>query len=518
MTDLSFTFDTMATSEPISESADSTGLIESPAPEAKDESYRFLHPSNPDSAYQRAHWEIADTDRLNEAHWRFAQEMPVNDALRDRLSIIRARAVHESGNNPTLEGLKLQHTVAIHGESGPTVDLQSEDEAGDQWATEAEDLFESWAECADAAGSRSLADMLKHFNFSCWDDGEFLFQRVNEDRRFRKPSIPDLRLKTIEAQRLKDPMGAASLDVVLGIRRNQHGRPLDYWIEEPLHRFNQRGNWIPADLLYHGFDDVQARSGQVRGIPWSQWGLPVAADVRDYDFQVLDAARQVADNPLFAYTEHADSEFAGNVPKELTYRRRKVNFLAPGWKPNTPPPTHPGAHYTDHRQELHGDVGKAKGVPSMVTRLDARDHSYSSARFDYSLLGESANHCRNTMYTPLIRKLVREVIFEAVAMRLIAPPPSAVFFELVWPQQPAIDQQKAANAENTYLGNGTVAYSDAISRNHGKRTRDVIRIRARDNRQLVAAGLPTVEETVSRNAVAVVEEKEEDGTKKTGED
>lgn len=453
------------------------------------------------SVYQRTHYEAADTDRLNAAHWELANECPANDDLSYQLPILRMRSNHEAANNPTVEGLMLSHTLAVAGEDGPLLDLQGEDDAADAWCEMAEQVWEAWCAVADAGGQMSLCTLIKQWNISCWKNGEWLEQLVNESAEYSVAGVPDVRLHGIEPQRLMSPMNSVGdPNVVLGVRRNAMRRPIEYWISNSYSGgfLSYSGDWIAARNIVHGFDAVQAERGQARGTPWIQSGLPKAADARDYDTQVLDAARSAADQNIIAFTRHPDAPFADNVPASITYRRRQINFLAPGWESMQTHPAQPGAQYRDHRQELHGDLGKPKGVPSMITRLDARDHNYSSARFDYQLLGESAKHVRATLYNPRLRRLVWLVLGEAQLMGILPPAPARVQMLWVWPSLPEIDEMKSAEAEQLYMRNGTESYTEACARRHGRRARDQARRRQRDDRMLAQYGLPSVAEATAR--------------------
>lgn len=472
-----------------------------PATESTKDSFHF---DQFDNCYQqqRAHFESSETDRLNEAHWAYANELPVNDVLATQLPYMRARSNHEALNNPTIEGLMLSHTLAVAGEDGPLIDLWSEDDAGDKWCEEAERVWESWCEHADASGQLSLGSCIKNWNISCWRNGEFIEQLVNEEDRFLTPDGIALRLHGIEVQRLMTPFTmAADSNVLLGVRRNQYRRPVEYWIADQFDNLRSTitGRWINAANIVHGFDLVQAERGQVRGYPWAQSGLPISADLRDYDTQVLDAARSAADMAIIAFTRHPDADFAANVPKSIEFRRRRINHVAPGWEVTGLPATQPTAQYKEHRSERMGDLGKGKGVPSMITRLDARDHNYSSARFDYELLGESAKHVRATLYNPVLRRLAQLVISEAILAGRLRQPPRRWYMQFIWPALPEIDELKSADAEEKLMKIGTLSYTDACARRHGMRARDVMRRRQRDDARLAAAGLPSVAEATARH-------------------
>ncbi len=260
-----------------------------------------------------------------------------------------------------------------------------------------------------------------------------------------------------------------------------------------------QGKWIPAIDIMHGWDEASAEAGQARGVPWAQIGLPVAADLRDYDVQVLDAARAAADMALYAFTQHPDAEFVSDVPASVEFRRRRLNNLAPGWQLAQVQPHHPTATYKEHRQERQGDLGRSEGVPSMVTRLDARDHNYSSARFDYGLMHESAKHCRATLYNPRLFLLASLVLREAQLAGILRPAPARVWTDFVWTAMPQIDDEKASKAEENYLRMGTMSYTEAVMERHGRRARDVIRRRAREMRLLAANGLPSVADATGKS-------------------
>ncbi len=453
--------------------------------------------SSPRQAWygSRAHFESADTDRLNEAHWSIVDDSPINDVLAYRLAAMRARSNHEYWNNPTLKGLVLSHTVAVVGDDSPLIDLQAEDEDGDRWCDEAEQVWEEWCASSDAAGGVNLSTRIKRWNRSCWLNGEWLDQLVfpNDAKGAVK-----LRLHEIEPQRLTSPMESiADPSVVLGIKRGPYRNPVAYWISDSMMSFG-KGNWIQAVNIMHGWDQAMAEAGQARGVPWAQIGLPTAADLRDYDLQVMDAARGAADMALVAYTEHPDAEFVSDIPASVPFRRRRINNLAPGWKLGMPQANHPTATYKEHRQERQGDLGRAEGVPSMVTRLDARDHNYSSARFDYGLMHESAKHVRATLYNPKLFVLASLVLREAQLAGVLRPAPARVWTDFVWTAMPQIDDEKASNAEEKYMKIGTMSMTDAIMSRHGRRARDVVRRRARDARLLEQNNLPSVAEATGK--------------------
>ncbi len=254
---------------------------------------------------------------------------------------MRARSNHEAWNNPTVKGLILSHTIAVVGDDSPLIDLQAEDEEGDRWCDEAEQVWEEWCRNSDAAGRVHLSTRIKRWNRSCWVNGEWIDQLVYLSDSTGPVA---LRLHEIEPGRLMSPAGSISdPDVVLGIRRDRYRRPTAYWIANDLFGWSG-GQWIDAKSIQHGYDEAMCEAGQARGVPWCQVGLPVAADLRDYDTQVLDAARGAADMALIAFTRHPDAEFFKDVPATVKFQRRRINNLAPGWELGAAPANQPTAH------------------------------------------------------------------------------------------------------------------------------------------------------------------------------
>jgi lambda family phage portal protein len=464
-------------------------------------------PVNPDVCWyapSRANFESAETSRLNQGHWSAVRDTPINDDLDLRLHTMRTRSNHEAWNNTSIEGLILQHSIAVAGDDGPLLDLQADDETGDAWCERAERLWEDWCEYSDAAGDWTLGSRIKNsWNRSCWTNGEWFDQLVYAAPQ---PGRLRLRLHAIEPQRIWTPSTDRNTEaVVLGIARDPMRNPIKYHVGKQWYGYGV-GDWINAENILHGYDKVEA--DQARGVPWCQSGLPTAADLRDYDDQVMDAARSAADMAIIAQTKHPDAEyFATN--ETATYRRRRINHIAPGWEIAQLQPHQPAATYKEHRHERMGDLGRGKGVPSMVLRLDARDHNYSSARFDRSLLHASASHVRTTLYNKRLSRLVRIVLSEAILMGILPFPPSTYKISHIWPAMPQVDEDKAAKAETRYMKNGSLSYSDACVQRHGRRASDVIRIRQRDEKRLKAAGLPSVQEATATSSAQIAAAKSE---------
>jgi hypothetical protein len=254
-----------------------------------------------------------------------------------------------------------------------------------------------------------------------WTDGEFLAQIVNDP----DATTPvKLRLKPIAARRLATrPQDFASADVTLGVKRNALGRAVEYYLKE----FNLLGPFevdtgrfipTPAADLFHGFLVLEA--GQVRGAPWLATSLQPMSDLREFDAQVLDAARQATRWAVALYTDHPDAEYL-ELNETAEVEPGQFQTLPPGYKPMGLNPPQPATNYVDYRAERQRDAGRGRGMPLMTVRLDSSKHNYSSARFDAQVYRRGIARLRAWLRRRLLVRLVNLIAREATLYAFANP-------------------------------------------------------------------------------------------------
>lgn len=414
-------------------------------------------------------WDSAKTTRLNEAHWTGATDTPINEDLSGWLGNLRARCMFEAANNPLIAGVIFTHAVDIVGHSGPTLQVDSND---NEYNRALETAWRNWFDMPDAGGTRSGVDLLRQWTSALWTSGEFVEQFTT--------GPPDegpvtLRLLAIAPRRLRTPINrTAAPNIVLGVERDRNGRPLAYHVE----RVRRIGDFVtetgfcrrwPASRMLHGF--MANEADQARGVPWLASSLQTIADLRDYDAQVLDAARQAAATGVYLYTKHPDAPYL-QVNEEVEMQRNTQSTMPPGWEPFQLTPGQPSAQYVDFRRERHIEIGRPAAMPLLAVRADASKSNFSSARFD----GQSyqrANAVVQGWLSKYLRRLTREVERELmlaarardprVPAVLAVPPATRRFRFSGWPVRPHVDPQKERRGTKIGLDSLTLSLSKALA-------------------------------------------------------
>ena len=438
-------------------------------------------------------WEAAKTDRLNQAHWRGANNNTLNADLLSHLDVLRARCEYEIANNPIVAGMVRNYAIDVVGAKGPTVGVRSDDPGYDKEAT---DVLREWFRAPEASGRLSYAEMLQVWVRSLWSSGSYLGQLVTD---------PDsqgpikLRVDMLHTSRLATPLALVGDPwVVLGVRVNQFLRPRQYYIARP----NPANHYafgsalaaqydpIPADLMLHGFETEEA--GQVTGVPWLATALPSVADLRDYDVQVLDAARQAADMGIYWYTDAPEADFT-QVEEIADIERRTQTFGPPKYKPFQMQAGQPSAQYVDYRKERHRDIGAARGVTLMRVRASAEDQNFSSARFDNSVYDWLQTPTQEILAGRSgIERIAMEVLREAELARLTRPRPKKVRVTSLWCGLPHMDPEKEEKANSIAISNRSRTYSEILA-DRGKTLEDHCDELVYVNKVLAAKGLPTID-------------------------
>ncbi len=410
-------------------------------------------------------FESGETNRLNQAHWQNAQDVSVNRYLAEKLSVIRARANYEVHNNGMLLGMINSHADDIVGPEGPTLQVISEN---DEYNTALEQVWRGWFAAPTPMPNVSGASWLKLNIRSLWKCGEYLsrFMTVPTD------GPVSLRLRPTPPRNLVSPLDMSGRpDVFMGIRFDSLGRPAAYHLAQQhgmgLMAMNM-GDYdtVPADLMIHEFFIEEEE--QARGLPWLNTALQPSADLRDYDNQVQDAARQMADQAVLMYSEHPDLA-PWELPEETTVERRTIKSMPPGWKPFVYQATQPPVQYPEYRAERSREFGRPMGIPLLMFRLDSAKHSYSSARLDTQAYRRSLSSTQiwfsgGVQGTGVLGRLVDEVQREArFSVPALKNRPEVVVYQWTWHALPHVDPSKEATADDKRLKNLTLSLSDAAA-------------------------------------------------------
>lgn len=452
--------------------------------------------------WSQRRWESAETSRLNSAHWSKADGRTINEDLISYGQVLWHRIAYEIANNPIIAGMIETHKADLIGAEGPTLRVvTSDDDRDNAYARQLEEGWEDWWESPDINGILSGPDLLRQWIQMFWQCGEVLVQHVTDNNAGTPVS---LRLHSLHPRRLATPPGRESKRyLAMGVLRTKTGKPRTYYIdqapEDDLLSMTGEFVGISAQNITHIFE--QQEPGQIRGVPWLATVLQVAADIRDYDVQVLDAARQAADSGVILHTDHPDAPFM-LVNEDVEVVRRRERTAPPGWKPMQIKAEQPTTNYPQYRTERHRDLGRPRAMPAMVVRLDSSSHNFSSARFDAQMYGRVNAATQHMMarigLNPMVRTVETELLRAGAAgdsRGITARRPRRVKFEWGWPPAlyRAADPVKEAKGQAERLRNRTTTLADELAAEGRNFERHIEQLVRESNRLREAGLLPPAE-------------------------
>jgi hypothetical protein len=436
-------------------------------------------------------WEGADTDRLNEAHWLYAQDESINAWLATQLPILRGRSCYEAKNNPIVLGTLATHSDDIVGPDGPKLQVQSDDSA---YNDALERTWADWAYAPTHLPNVSFASLLKLWIKGLWKAGAFLGQII---------TLPDaegpvkMRIRPLSTRRLDTPAQLiGNPNVFMGVEYDALGRPIRYWIADqagigtstPSTTFSP----IPADLIIHEY--IREEEDQGSGIPLLASGLQSVADLRDFDDATMDQARDAASRGGILQCKRTDVP-AYTIPEQTTVQRSTIKMAPPGWEYAPFDSGSPPVQYPDYRAEKHLDIGRPASMPRLLVRLDASKHSWASARLDIDTfrraagclqawLGGSERSCGTL--NRLVDEVRKEARFSVPALR---KKPARVTYQWSWVPLPDVEPEKQNSADEIGLRNRTFTLTDVLTRRKKTVDQHIEELR-REREAFEAADLP----------------------------
>ena len=453
-----------------------------------------------DRLFGERNYEAADTNRLNDAHWINASDQHINVILASQLSNLRKRSLYETRNNGFVRGMINTHKVDLIGADGPklTAVSEEEDETTKRYVANLNSVVRDWMETPEISGCMALADVLRQDVEMLWAAGEAIWLTVDDEPTPDNPV--SLRIQTVNPRDLRDTgsisrLGSANQrqsGKILGVHVDARGRILGYDIEG-------FADAVPARNIEHLFRADEP--GQRRGVPWMSSILQDIADLRDYDVQVLDAARAAADYavmlmPNSDQVEPIDIKPGTSVP----IRRRQITTGPPGYTVTALQPTQPQASYLDHRKERHADFGRPVSMPGLISRADASNHNFSSSRFDARKYDAANAEVRAWIARCRLNRVIRRVESEAgkrgILMpngRRVAQRPGPIRFHWTWTTDThvAADPNKEAKAAAARMDSRISTMADEVARFSGRSLPDHLKILEREAEMFRDSGLPT---------------------------
>ena len=416
-------------------------------------------------------FEAAKTDRLNESQWS-GTGRTVNEDLQLGLFEIRDRCLYEMENNGFVEGVIKTHVTDVVGENGPTLQVESDNEV---WNRRLQSAWNNWAEVASVDGD-SLVDLLQMDVRLLWWAGEFLDQIV-EFFEYEAVDGVTMRLHEVHPRRLSDPINRPETNVINGVEVDHLGRAVAYHVEsflvdQGLQFGPARSERIERRHAIHFFQKVEP--GQVRGYPMLAPVIQPIRDIRDYDAEVLDAARAAANFGVILATNHPDAPFL-ETNECVDMERRTMRTAPPGWQPHLMKAEQPTTSYVDFRTERQREIGRPANMPAMIVRLDSSNHNFSSARFDGQRYDRGNRALQKTITRRKLMRLLK-IVERQAGLQTSRPEKATVKF--IWPASPHVDPTKEAKAAEILLSLGIID-EFTLAAMHGLEYEAVCELRAK---------------------------------------
>jgi lambda family phage portal protein len=405
-------------------------------------------------------WDGLTDTRLNRVQFESATGNSINADLIAYGATLRKRCAFIA-RQPAVEDVIQTHISDCIGEKGPTLQCVTKDKA---YKKKFEAAFWDWWMNCDINGQLPGPDMMQQWWWSLWTNGAFLFQFAN---RADADGVT-LAINNIAPDRLETPYNKATdYYTVLGVKRNQYGKPLAYYIRKPETATGyvpMEYDEIPATSIVHFFNVREV--GQAGGIPWLATVLGPTADLKQFDGYVLEAAKMAAMlGVLLKATDPGTEPIKLSSGTMTDIEPGMIAAIPPGFDPMQISPQQPAPGYLEYRHDLQRDLGRPVGMPLMKVNHDASKHNYSSARFD----DQQYNRRNGTFFGSFSRRVLTPMAMqwmrEAVLAEVIGPAPDDFYIDWVWPKAPHVDPKKEAEGQQVRLDSKLSSYTKECAAN-----------------------------------------------------
>lgn len=425
----------------------------------------------------RAKYDAAQTSDLNRNHWARADHLSADAGLQPAIrQTLRNRARYELRNNSYAAGIASTWSNDLVG-TGPRLQLDLGPGVSPDAVRAIETAFVDWGDSIDLARKLRIAKTAKI------SDGEVFGLKTN-NRRLRGVQLD---LKLVEADQVISPAGFYTEADVDGVRFDNDGNVIDYWIatRHPgslTPGFTLDGDWVDASFVCHWYHAT--RPGQHRGVPEIAPALELFALLRRYTLAVVTAAETAASfAAILKTTMPADGSGAASLETlETMPIVRGMAIAAPdGWEPVQMRAEHPTSSHDAFVRRLINEIAAALGMPYIVASLDSSAANYSSMRGDYLVYRKRIAVERADMERVFLDPLLYAWLDEAVAVPGLIPrglPPFASWnWTWTWDGFEHVDPLKEADADAAMIG-GNMASLAEVCAKRGRDWRVVLRQRA----------------------------------------
>lgn len=405
----------------------------------------------------------AQTNRLNRSHWERAHGQSINNDLAMYLSTLQARCQYEYASNPLFEGVCNTLGDDVTGRDGPLLQIDCD---SDKFAREVENAWWEVFNSPDPSGRFGGVEIMRTWVLSLLLAGSY----VNVNSSVRRSGTPvTFGWRSVHPRRLVTPPEFSGDPMVaFGCRSNADGAPIEYYIDSArqLGPYTQAGvnfQTYQAAAVQHCYIPIEGE--QLTGYPLMTSTLETAADIRDYDKLVMEAAKNAAGHAVGLQASHPEFVTDPEPISTDTYPMSpgEVNVAPPGWAWASLQATQPAAQYVEFRRERSAELGRPLHMPLLVVLLTAAEANFSSAQYEGAVYTEGVRKLQGFIERRSMNKFLIDGVIAEVGLRGMARVPRD--FEAVWTWNvpPHANIEKFVRAIETMVKMGLVAPSQAAA-------------------------------------------------------
>lgn len=423
---------------------------------------RAAGPLRKEDGAERSRFQQARPTRLTRDRFSVLGTQSINTDLQMDLKTLMGRCALECAINPDFEGIVKTYCTHVVGKLGPTLQVTSSSKRFNE-AVEA--AWKQVFRMPDPAGRMSGVQSLRLNVRMLLTAGSFL----NIYGVCQRQGPVSFGWKSIHPRRLVNPAERAGDPLVnFGIRTNEEGRPLEYYIEDPSYLVGAlpgglRTRTYPAEVVQHGFAFVEPE--QITGFPWMTPSLDSASMLRELD---EDVAQAYKDQVNHSYGLEAKTPESVIDPDPLptdgyTVERGQATAAPMGWAWKHFPATQPSAQHREFRHGLVGKMARPIHMPLIIAILSAIDSNFAAAQFEGTIYADGVGETQTLLDQASLVPSVEEVITELVLSGVVTRPRGGYQLAFSWPKPPHANIEKFVKALRTLIEDRVISRSMAIN-------------------------------------------------------
>jgi lambda family phage portal protein len=339
--------------------------------------------------------------------------------------------------------------------------IQYQANTGDPNADSAiEDYWQQWCDNCDITGRHVFRQLIQLAHVGMRRDGDTGFILVAQG--------PDLKLQTVEADRIGNPNQAGTVEANYfgGIKVNEYGQIVFYRVfTRNIHGQYSDPTEVPPGSFVHYFDPL--RSDQYRGVTAFDTTIPHARDLYELlqmekmavKWQSAQTGIITKQDPSMPDWKSGDATTRAGTPIEAV-EAGKLHRLLPGENVTVfPGSNRPSATFMGFVATLVREMANGLNLPYSFV-WDMSVLGGATARLETAMTQRAFARHQNLLTEQVLNKIKNAVLTRAMAFKLIPPIPTYRIGKWQFPAHITADVGYQTQADLALLSSGLKTRSD----------------------------------------------------------